>query len=337
MAASHFGCRDLDRHRRPQPAVHRRPDRGGHGHRADRAIASPRSAGRHSASTATTSTPSSTRCGKLAPAGTGQAAADRGRHRQGPRREAHGTVAAMARRQPRRPGLRRRPRRNSTPACNRASPEKKRGKAALSGESRGHARPGRDLPRHRRRRCQLADCKDARSVRRHAERAPSRRSSLGEELADIADDDRAHRGAHRRSRQRQPHHGLRRAPPGPLLQPRHRREEHDDHRRRHGVVRHGRLCGDLRLLLRASWAAEQIQHRLRLSRHAGAGDRPPLRHVDGLLRHQPPRAGGPRDHAHHRRPDGGLRDRRQSAARRPARLGRPSRRHVYPPRPRPRS
>ncbi len=49
------------RHRRPQPALHRRPDRGGHGRRADSTSASPLSAGRRSASTATISTPSSAR------------------------------------------------------------------------------------------------------------------------------------------------------------------------------------------------------------------------------------------------------------------------------------
>ncbi len=159
---------------------------------------------------------------------------------------------------------------------------------------------------------------------------------LGEELADLADRDprivvltadlaNANRTNDFRARH-----------PGPLLQSRHRREEHDDDRRRHGVLRHGRLCRDLRLLLRHP-GRRAGQDRLRLSRHEGAPDRPSFRHVDGLLRHQPPCAGGPGDHPHHRRPDGDLRHRRQSSARDPARLGRSSRRHVYPPRPRPRS
>ena len=83
--------------------------------------------------------------------------------------------------------------------------------------------------------------------------------------------------------------------------------------------------------------AEQIEDRLRLSRHEGARGRPSFRHVDGLLRHQPSRTGRPGDDAHDRRPDGGLRHRCQPAARDPARLRRSSGRHVYPARPRPRS
>ena len=99
---------------------------------------------------------------------------------------------------------------------------------------------------------------------------------------------------------------------------------------------HDPLRRDLRLLLRAA-RRRADPHRLRLSAHAGAHHRPSFRHLDGLLRHQPPCAGGSGDDAHHRRPDGGLRVRRQPAARRPARLGRSSGRDVYPPRPRPRS
>ena len=53
--------------------------------------------------------------------------------------------------------------------------------------------------------------------------------------------------------------------------------------------------------------------RLRLSRPAGAGHRPPSGHLDGLLRHQPPRDRGPRHDAHDRRSDRGLRRRCQPA------------------------
>ena len=91
------------------------------------------------------------------------------------------------------------------------------------------------------------------------------------------------------------------------------------------------LRRDVRLVLGAA-RLRADPHRLRLPAPAGAGDRPPRRDVDGVLRHEPPQPRGPRHHAHDRRPDRRVRGRRQPPPRHPPRVGRPSRRDVHPPR-----
>ncbi len=106
--------------------------------------------------------------------------------------------------------------------------------------------------------------KDARSVR-GTPNAAMPAFVLGEELADIADKDprivvlTADLANANRTRD------FARPPSRPLLQSRHRREEHDDDRGRHGVLRHGRLRRDLRLVLRHPGRGAD-QDRLRLSR-----------------------------------------------------------------------
>ena len=95
-------------------------------------------------------------------------------------------------------------------------------------------------------------------------------------------------------------------------------------RRRHGGVGLRPVRRDVRLVLGAA-RLRADPHRLRLPAPAGAGHRAPRRHVDGVLRHQPPQPRGPRDHAHDRRAHGRVRGGREPPPRHPARLGRPSR------------
>ena len=153
---------------------------------------------------------------------------------------------------------------------------------------------------------------------------------FGEELADLADHDprvvvltadlaRANRAT-----------DFARAPPRPLRQRRHRREEHDHAWRPGwpacGYVPFAATFASFAALLgceqiRTDCAYPQMPVRV-VGHHSG--------HVHGLLRHEPPQPRGPRHHAQHRRPHRRVRHRRQPPARAAARLARPSRRDVHP-------
>ena len=172
--------------------------------------------------------------GELAPAGDRPPAADRRRHDQGPRRQAHGAVAATGMSPIWSARTMTMPLPKSAPVCSRAQlrrtrmakrrakqrkPENTQGQDAIfRGTSGGDAT--------------LKDeaFKDQRSVR-GTPNAALPAFVLGEELADLADRDPRIVVLDRRSRHRQPDQRFPRPPSRPLLRSRHRREEHDDDRR----------------------------------------------------------------------------------------------------------
>jgi transketolase len=158
---------------------------------------------------------------------------------------------------------------------------------------------------------------------------------LGEELADIADRDErivvltADLASANRTREFKARH------PSRFIDFGIAEKQHDHRRSRNGVVRADPLRGNLRLLLRHH-GAEQI-------RTDCAYPRMPVRAIGhhsgismGFYGTSPSLHRGPRDDAHDCRADGRVRRRRQSAARHPAGITRPSGRHVHPSRARPR-
>ena len=161
-----------------------------------------------------------------APRRPGPAAGDHRRHHQGPRRGPHGAVARLARRQPRRRRLRRRDASSSSPACetDRSTERRRSDPRDVEDPVTSRTRPRSSVARP------PAATQPARPAGRRTAATRQRAIPafvLGEELADLADhDERIAVLTADLAKANRPNDFAARHP-RPLLQPRHRREEHD--------------------------------------------------------------------------------------------------------------